>query len=196
VERELRQGGFGNVHTVPYNPVTATLSSIARGLWTTCHEAMEAASSDHVHLIGHSLGGVVVRYGVQRTGLAADVRTAVTVAAPHRGTPLASLGWGSLVRDLRVDSPMLRDLDRGVGAGADGVRWVAYYAECDLIVAPESARLDKPELHALNVAIPDVGHLGILRSPVFLLSVRQLLLAAEGLTQALPAAGTAAPAAA
>jgi hypothetical protein len=58
------------------NPVTATMRSAARGLWTTCHEAMEAAGSDHL------------RFAVQHMGLAA-----VSVAAPHQGTPLASLGW-------------------------------------------------------------------------------------------------------
>jgi pimeloyl-ACP methyl ester carboxylesterase len=185
--------GFGNVHTVGYNPVTTTLHGIARGLRTTCHEAMEAADCDHVHLIGHSLGGVVVRYAVQRLGLAGDVRTAVTVAAPHRGTALAALGWGPAARDLRPGSPLLESLHRG--AGNDGVRWVAYYSDCDLIVRPWSARLDHGHgVDAVNAAVPDVGHLGILRAPMFLRSVQRVLLAAEGSTHR-PGSATGPPAA-
>jgi pimeloyl-ACP methyl ester carboxylesterase len=174
LELVLRRAGFENVHTAGYNSVTATLSGVAEGVRKTCHEAMEAAGSSHVHLVGHSLGGVVVRYAVQRLGLANDVRTAVTVAAPHRGTPLAALGLGQLAWNLRPGSLILQSLDRGAGAG--GVRWVAYYSDCDLVVRPESARLDRT---ALNVAVPGVGHLGILRAPVFLRSVQRVLLAAE-----------------
>src|SRR5436305_1936675 len=87
LELELRRAGFVNVRTVTYNPVTKSLGAIARALTTTCHEALQAAGSDHLHLVGHSLGGVVVRYAVQRLALAPAVRTAVTVAAPHRGAP-------------------------------------------------------------------------------------------------------------
>jgi hypothetical protein len=106
----------------------------------------------------------------------------VTVAAPHRGTPVAWLGWGPAVRAARPGSPLLRDLDRA--SDPEGVRWAAYYSDCDLIVPPNSARLDEDALHALNLPVPGVGHLGILRSPLFLRSVPRLLLAAEQPTSA------------
>jgi pimeloyl-ACP methyl ester carboxylesterase len=177
LEGALRQAGFVNVHPAAYHSVRTTLGGIAETLRTSCHEAMEAAGSDHLHLVGHSLGGVLVRYVVQRLGLAADVRTAVTVAAPHRGTPLARLGWDPVARALRPGSPVLQALDRSASAGS--VQWVTYYSDSDLVVRPGSARLDQPGLHALNVPVPDVGHLGILRAPEFLRSVPRLLLAAE-----------------
>ena len=176
LELELRRAGFVNVHTVAYNPLTS-LSGIAASLRTTCHRALDSAGSSHLHLVGHSLGGVVVRYAVQRMGLAPVVHTAVTVAAPHRGTSVATLGWGPAVRAIRPGSPVLEDLARGADPG--DVRWVAYYSDCDLIVRPDSARLDEAGRTAVNIPIPDAGHLGILRAPVFLRSVRRLLLAAE-----------------
>jgi hypothetical protein len=70
-------------------------------------------------------------------------------------------------------SPLLTGLRRG--ARADGVRWVAYWSDRDLVVDPRSARLDEPALRAENVLVPDVGHLGILRAPRFLDSVTALL---------------------
>jgi pimeloyl-ACP methyl ester carboxylesterase len=174
---ELRRAGFTNVHAVAYNSATAGLSGIAAALRTTCLQALESAGSSHLHLVGHSLGGVVVRYAVLRLGLAAEVHTAVTVAAPHRGTPVASLCWSPAARAIRPGSPILEDLAHG--AGAVGVRWVAYYSDRDLIVRPDSARLDEAGRITVNIPVPDVGHLGILRAPVFLQSVRRLLLAAE-----------------
>jgi pimeloyl-ACP methyl ester carboxylesterase len=178
--------------------MTTSLDDIARRLVTQCHEAMEAAGTDHLHLVGHSLGGVVVRYAVHRLGLARHVGTAVTVATPHRGTPVASFGWGGVARALRPGSPVLADLERP--SDAVGVQWVAYYSDCDLIVRPDSARLIEDGFRAVNVAVPDAGHLGVLRAQPFLGSVVRQLLAAEaaaerpapGLVAAEPPVATAA----
>jgi pimeloyl-ACP methyl ester carboxylesterase len=177
LERELRRAGFVHVHAAAYNAVTTSIDGIARGLVPLCREAMETAGTDHLHLVGHSLGGVVVRYAVHRLGLAGQVRTAVTVAAPHRGTQVASLGWGGAARALRPGSRVLADLERR--SAPCGVRWVAYYSDRDLVVPPDSARLDEHGSQAVNVAVPDVGHLGVLRAPAFLASVVAVLSAAE-----------------
>jgi len=188
LEGALRQVGFVNVHPAAYHSARNTLGGIAEALRTSCHEAMEAAGSDHLHLVGHSLGGVLVRYVVQRLGLAADVGTAVMVAAPHRGTPLARLGWDPVARALRPGSKVLQTLDRSAPAG--NVQWVTYYSDSDLVVRPGSARLEQPGLHVLNVPVPGVGHLGILRAPEFLRSVPGLLLAAERATETCAGATT------
>jgi pimeloyl-ACP methyl ester carboxylesterase len=185
--RELRRAGFSEVHAPAYNALTTSLEGIARRLVVRCRAAMETAGADHLHLVGHSLGGIVVRYAVHRLGLAEHVGTAVTVAAPHRGTRVASLGWGA-ARALRPGSPVLADLDRPGDRGR--VRWVAYWSDRDLVVCPDSARLEEDGARAVNVAVPDAGHLGVLRAPAFLGSVVQQLLAAEEL------AGAPAPAAA
>jgi hypothetical protein len=60
-------------------------------------------------------------------------------------------------------------------ARTSDVRWVSYYSDADLVVRPRSSRLDEPSLGASNVLVPGSGHLGIVRSPVFLASVVDLL---------------------
>jgi pimeloyl-ACP methyl ester carboxylesterase len=190
LERRLRCAGVVNVDAIAYNPATRSLPTIARALVSRSREAMARAGTDHVDLVGHSLGGIVLRYAIQELGLAGHVRTAVTVATPHRGTRVASLGCGRLAATLRPDSPTLEGLRRR--AALSDVRWVAYYSDCDLIVRPDSARLAEPVLQAVNVNVPDVGHLGILRAPQFLDSVVQLLVADEDPSgDELPAAASA-----
>ncbi len=84
------------VHTVPSHP-TASLRERARRL----HDHVSATSGpdDAVHLIGHSSGGLDARLlstpGVALPGVqdpepvAQRVRSVVTVATPHHGTPSA-----------------------------------------------------------------------------------------------------------
>nr|WP_269799654.1 hypothetical protein [Geodermatophilus chilensis] len=146
---------------------------MAQTLVRECHDAMERAGTDRISLVGHSLGGVVVRYAVQELGLEPHVRTAATVASPHRGTCAALLGRGTLVASLRPGSPLLEELRRR--SRPSDVRWVSYYSDADLVVRPRSSRLDEPRLGATNVLVPGAGHLGILRSPRFLASVVDLL---------------------
>lgn len=44
-----------------------------------------------VHLVGHSMGGLDARW-VAKNASPTNLRTLVTIATPHRGTPLADLG--------------------------------------------------------------------------------------------------------
>jgi predicted alpha/beta hydrolase family esterase len=173
LERWLSAAGSPVSHATTYSPFARCVTDVARALVGDCHGAMERAGTDQVHLIGYSLGGVVVRYAVQELGLEPHVRTAVTVAAPHRGTLAAQLGRGTVAAALTPGSGLLEDLRRG--ARASSVRWVSYYSDRDLVVRPRSSRLDERALRATNVRVPGVGHLGIIRSPLFLTSVVHLL---------------------
>jgi triacylglycerol lipase len=95
-----RLGGVdARVHTVPTLP-TASLRQRARAVVNRMSEVLGgAAADDPVHLVGHSSGGLdarlVVTPEVMLPGgpapgpLAARVRTVVTLATPHYGTPLA-----------------------------------------------------------------------------------------------------------
>ncbi|MGY1679177.1 esterase/lipase family protein [Geodermatophilus sp. SYSU D01176] len=173
LQRRLSAAGCTSLHAITYTPLAPCVATIARALVRECHDAMDSAGTDRISLVGHSLGGVVVRYAVQELGLEPHVRTAVTVAAPHRGTRAALLGRGTLVASLRPGSPLLEELRRR--ARPSDVRWVSYYSDADLVVRPPSSRLDEPGLGATNVLVPGAGHLGIVRSPRFLSSVVALL---------------------
>jgi len=71
---------------------------------------MDATGAPGVHLIGHSLGGLVVREAVQRRGVAAYTRAAVTIATPHAGTWVARFAPGPCARQMRPGSPFLTEL--------------------------------------------------------------------------------------
>jgi triacylglycerol lipase len=53
---------------------------------------IDALPAKRVNLIAHSMGGLDARYALARLGLAGRVASLVTIATPHRGTPLADLG--------------------------------------------------------------------------------------------------------
>lgn len=174
LERSLAVAGVGNVHAASYDAMASDLPAMASQLVTTCRQAIAESGADKVHVVGHSLGGLVLRYALHVLGLAEHVGTAVTVASPHRGAPVARFGRGAVVTALRPSSRLLAQLD--AACRPDGVRWVAYYSNTDVIVPPRSARLTHPALQVENRLVPDQGHISILRSNVLLNSIPQLLL--------------------
>jgi pimeloyl-ACP methyl ester carboxylesterase len=172
----LVAAGLTDVHTVLYNPLTMGLPAIAERLVADCARAMQGTGTDRVHVVGHSLGGVVLRYAVARLGLGAHLDTGVTVATPHRGVPLARLGHGTLAADLRPGSALLADLASPCPAGT---RWICYWSDGDLLVPPELARMSDDVPAVVDVAVPGEGHVSMLRSPAFLADVVERLLAAD-----------------
>jgi hypothetical protein len=95
VDRCIRAGVQAQVHEVHARP-TASLKRRTQRLVETV--AATAQPGDTLHLIGHSSGGLDARLftspGVQLEvdlePWAAQVRSVVTVATPHRGTPSAA----------------------------------------------------------------------------------------------------------
>lgn len=178
LQRDLRAAGFGHVHALNYNPLTTDIPGIAAACSARARDLMAATGSDRVHLIGHSLGGIVARYAVSVGGLH-EAATCLTVASPHQGVPGARLAIGPTVRQLRPGSTLLRRMADGSRPGA--TRFVAYWSNLDLLVPGHRARIVEPTLRAANVRIADEGHLSILLSRRLLASVLHELGAAEGL---------------
>ena len=174
LERGLAAAGLVNVHAVTYDALATDLPAMACQVMSACRRAVRESGADSVHVVGHSLGGLVLRYALHVLGLAEYVGTAVTVATPHGGVPVARFGRGAVVTALRPHSRLLAELD--AACRPDGVRWIAYYSNTDVLVPARSARLTHPALQVDNRLIPDQGHISILRSNALLDSIQHLLL--------------------
>ena len=179
LDRRLRRVGFTSVHTLNYLPYLSGVPELADRLAERIEAICELTGSDKVHIVGHSMGGIVARWYVQELGGHDRVDTAITIGSPHSGTYAAMLGVGTGARDLRPGSRVMRRLERN--AKASPVRWIAYYSNLDMLIQPaSSAMLDHPELAATNVLVKDHGHVSLMLSQVVGRSIAFQLQAAEG----------------
>lgn len=179
VERTLRTAGFSSVHSMNYVAWGREgVPELAARLATRVEQIRRLTGADKVHVIGHSMGGVLLRYYVQELGGDRFVDTAVTIASPHEGTVTAMMGAGAGARDLRPGSKVMRKLAAGVRRTE--VRWVAFYSNLDVLIQPApSAMLRHPAMRATNILVKDQGHLTIMMAPVVARSVVAQLEAAE-----------------
>ena len=166
VRSALLAAGFTTVETFGYDSFSFDVPTLARQLAQSVRRLLaehEAEGVREVILVGHSLGGVIVRYAVSLGGLDAVVRTAVTVAAPHGGCRAGPPGRGA--RRHAAPARFRRCCAGSETAASPGhARWIAYGGGSDMVVPPSRARLRPDALAAVNVEVPDEGHLSILRS--------------------------------
>jgi hypothetical protein len=159
----LRRRGFGVVHAVNYSVLTALTGDVRRSaalLGEHIERICEQTGSDRVHVVGHSLGGLIARYYVQRLHGDARVRTLVTLGTPHGGTLAAYLLPTPLTRQLRPGSDLLTELAE-TGRPCR-TRFVVVWSEMDQVIVPQrNARLSHPRLLVEEHQIRDSGHLSL-----------------------------------
>lgn len=158
LRRALAGAGFGHIVSLYYNSFAVDPMAVSAELTRQALRAVAASGAPRVHLIGHSLGGLIVRSALAASpGLGRRTGGAVTIASPHGGIPLARIAPGQCARIMHPGHGRTQP-----EAGAPGpVRWLAYYSDGDRIVPPASARLDDPGYGAVNLLIPGCGHLTI-----------------------------------
>jgi pimeloyl-ACP methyl ester carboxylesterase len=184
VERELRAVGFDRIHAMNYSPRHADVDRLAETCVLRAHEVMAATGAERIHLVGHSLGGLVIRKATQALGLV-EAASVVTVASPHGGVDLARLtgvtrSRNAIAAQLRPGSTWLRSLWAGAHAMPD-TRFVAYYSNLDLLVPGRRAMMLEPQLAATNILMKDHGHLSIMLAPALARSIAQELAAIDGI---------------
>jgi triacylglycerol lipase len=113
-----------------------------------------------LHLVGHSLGGLVARYYVQELGGAAKVTQTISIASPFFGTKVAHLFPLLVGKDLHRESEVLARLR--ARAHEHEVPHLSLLAEADRVVVPEtSAMFPVGEV----VSFRDRGHNSLLYDP-------------------------------
>ncbi|ADB30368.1 lipase class 2 [Kribbella flavida DSM 17836] len=160
MRRHLARRGFTSIHTFSYSPLTLDVRTTAERLGEEIEILCKETGSDQVHLVGHSLGGLIARYYVQRLGGDERVHTCVTLGTPHQGTVAARLLPWPLVKQLRPDSDLMDELAEP--APDCGTRFVAFYSDVDQLIVPQRrARISHPDLTTRNIRVRGVGHLSL-----------------------------------
>jgi pimeloyl-ACP methyl ester carboxylesterase len=149
------------VDTITYAPFGTSVEQVADQLAARVERILSETGSDKVHLVGHSLGGVVIAEAIATGRIDGRVDTVVTLGSPFGGSPWAHLlPFGEIVPALRQGSPLLRRL--ACAPVPDDIRWLAFTGAFDMVVpsiraVPAHPRVETETIHG-------VGHLALLSS--------------------------------
>jgi triacylglycerol lipase len=168
------------VDAISYAPVGNSVEQLAAQLVAEVEGTLSRTGADKLHLVGHSLGGVVIAQAILDPRLSGRVDTVITLGSPFGGSPWAgALPVLELVRALRAGSPLLRRL--ASTPLPDGVRWLSVTAALDIIVPGLRSVPSHPQVE--TITFDGVGHLGMLLSPKIIAYITAAL-SAEGAASA------------
>ena len=144
-----------------YPPLGTSVEQLAEQLVAEAETILCATGADKVHLVGHSLGGVVIAQAIADRRLDGRVDTVIILGSPFGGSPWAAVvSFVEIVRALRAGSPVLRRV--ASAPSPDGVRWLSVIAALDIIVP--GLRSIPSHTQVETITFDGVGHLGMLLS--------------------------------
>ncbi|MEU2130757.1 alpha/beta fold hydrolase [Streptomyces sp. NPDC018352] len=191
LRRCLARHGWRHLESLNYSPLTCDIRTAAELLGRHVEEICARTGHREVDIVGHSLGGLIARYYVQRLGGDQRVRTLITLGTPHGGTAVAPLASAHpIVRQMRTGSAPIEELRRP--APGCRTRFVSFWSELDRVIVPaEAGRIDHPDLDARNVRVTGIGHLALPVHPAVAAAVRQALESREPTAEATGTIGAA-----
>jgi len=160
LRRALRGRGFGRLFALNYSPFTDDIVDVAGRLSTLIDEVCEQTGYERVHIIGHSMGGLVARYYVQKLGGDRHVHTVCTLGTPHQGTLPAQVVPWPVIRQMRPHGDVIESL-REPAPGCR-TRFIAIWSDLDQMVVPQrNGRIEHADLRARNVFLKGIGHMSL-----------------------------------
>ncbi|MEU3706524.1 alpha/beta fold hydrolase [Streptomyces anulatus] len=190
LRRALTRHGRRHLESLNYSPLTRDIRAAADLLGLHVEEICARTGHSRVDIVGHSLGGLIARYYVQRLGGDRRVRTLVTLGTPHGGTAVApGAGIHPIVRQMRGGSSVIEELR--TPARDCRTRFVSFWSELDQVMVPvETACVDHPDLDAVNVRVTGIGHLALPVHPTVAAAILEALDAPEAAEDTATATGS------
>lgn len=156
LQRRLQRAGYRtlSINTPPWHD----LATLTARVTVAVEQLRGKTGADRVHLVGHSMGGILARSYLQSYG-PAKVAGCITLGSPHTGSQLAVFAVSKLGRALLPGSALLEQLH--AAPLPTGTKLTSIYSIDDNIILPAAnARLEG----ANNLEISGTGHTAMLFS--------------------------------
>ncbi|KAF0234707.1 MAG: hypothetical protein FD177_544 [Desulfovibrionaceae bacterium] len=108
----LRRCGYEKVFCLSYNTVKYDFWELAEQIKGVVREAAGLCGGEPIVLMGHSMGGLLVRAAIADPDTARLVQAVAILGAPNHGSKLAALAFGSLGRSIIHNGPLVTRINQ------------------------------------------------------------------------------------
>lgn len=159
LRQELRKAGFGTILTFSYSSWRTDIETITRKLDAAVADMENRYPGQKPVLVGHSLGGLLIRNWLGDTANQKRVLGALTLGTPHRGSKMAALAFGALGQSLLPANAFFADLAKREAPAA--IPCVSLVSEADAMVLPQQNLVPVTPGWTMRIA-PYATHIGLI----------------------------------
>lgn len=172
----LLRNGYGKVYCVSPEPIFAGVEPNAEHLSRFVDEVLAETGAPRVILIGHSMGGLVIRLYLHRFGGLAKAALAMAVGSPFKGTVLAEGKdkLGPIVAQLTNGNPWAMALVAEAEAQPCPIPFIAIWSPHDSIVSPQDNSRVAAH-YGREITLPGMAHMEMVNSPQVMRVLKQEL---------------------
>lgn len=158
----LKRLGIRDVYAVSYTPPTINMRTLARQVARHVERILEATGAQQVHVVGHSMGGPLIRLALQHENLAGKIGRVITLGSPHAGSWLSNAtALPGAASQMRYQGAFLAAINTAT-PDVDEPRYFSIWSAFDnFVLPPTSSLLEAP---AKNIHVPALGHCSLLFS--------------------------------
>jgi pimeloyl-ACP methyl ester carboxylesterase len=158
--RWFRKWGWQHVKAINLTGKFRSIEDYTQILAREIDEILAETGRSEADLVGHSMGGLIIRSYLTENSAKAKVRKVVTLGSPHAGSKLGVFGVGTAVKEMLPGSPFLVALNQAEIQVRKGSGFYSIYSIVDNMVLPnESAILTGGGVK--NIETRTVNHVGL-----------------------------------
>jgi triacylglycerol lipase len=136
----LKRAGFTTIYCWSYNSFGPSFDQIRKNFQELVNTIMDGHHPEQkAIMMGHSLGGLIIRAYLAGSGAAHRVTATVTLGTPHQGSKLAALGFSRLARSLIYQGALIQELEHDV-LPEDVGRLAVLTPTDNMVLPPEALR--------------------------------------------------------
>ena len=156
----LRRDGWQHGVGFNYRTLRGDVQRAAEELKEAVERTCRITGARRVVLIGHSMGGLVIRAYLKHCEGLERAASVITLGTPHQGSKLTAISLDPMLQDLRPQSAFLEELDTEDPIPGN-VDFTAIYSSFDHLIVPAS---NGYYAGVGNIVVEGVGHNALLWS--------------------------------
>lgn len=156
---KLKMHGYKNVYALTISPKFAPIEVQSAGLAELVNGILKKHNSQKFIGIGHSQGGIILRYYAQKMGGLQKIEKLITIGSPNQGTKLGIFARSFNAKQMRYQSDFIKNLNQEI---PEKLKMLCILSPTDNMVLPWTA--GKVEKKGSYIT-PPLGHGSLIFSP-------------------------------
>lgn len=155
---KLKMAGYRNVYPLTLRPKFAPIEFQAGKFAEYVTRIMKSHQRKFI-CIGHSQGGIILRYYAQKMGGAEHIKALITIGSPNKGTKLGVFARSFNAKQMHHNSEFIRGLNEEI---PENFKMLCILSPIDNLVLPwVSGKVEGKESYITS----PMGHMSLLFSP-------------------------------